>query len=153
MGEDYKDQIKNLINNFTTSRGHVPFFWELEQHPAFGPAFKALNHNERIAVNQIIKESIEDKITNLKTKWGQLFRRFFENNTAKFWEFRTMNEDASKTNTPAFQKLWKEIENEMFTLEWILTQAMMKREQGLEKTVDSFYTIVYCYFPLFGKIE
>ncbi len=153
MWEAYKEQVKNLIDNFASSREHVPFVWELEEHPAFWPIFKSLNDNEKIAINEIIKEYITESITKLKTKWWLLFKRFFDNNAELFWQFRSLNEDEQTSDTQEFQTLWKQIENEMFKLEGILTQAMLKREQWLEKTVDAFYSIVYRYFPLFSHIE
>jgi hypothetical protein len=41
----------------------------------------------------------------------------------------------------------------MFKYEWLLTEKMLKRAEGLDKTLDSFYTIVYMFFPLYGQIE
>jgi hypothetical protein len=153
MNVQEKEQIKNLINNFESSRAHVPYLVELEEHPSFWPIFQSFSDEEKDIVNQIIQEYIEDKIAWLKTKWGQLFRRFFDNDTEKFWEFRDLNEKESFTSSEEFQKLGKEIENEMFRLEWILTQAMMWREAWLAKTVESFYSIVYSFFPRFSSIE
>jgi hypothetical protein len=41
----------------------------------------------------------------------------------------------------------------MFKLEWILTEKMLKQEKGLDKVIDSFYTIVYLFFPRFSEVE
>jgi len=148
-----QEQIKNLIANFESSREHIPYLRELESHPAFGPVFQSFSDEEKDAANLVIKEYIEEKIKSLKTKWGQLFRRYFENNNEKFREFRDLNKKEERTQEEPFQTLWKEIENEMFRLEWILTQAMMWREAGLAKTVEAFYNIVYNFFPLFSSVE
>ena len=148
-----KEQIKSLIANFESSREHIPYLRELEEHPALGPVFRDLKDAEKDEVNHVIKEYIEEKIASLKTKGGQLFRRFFENDNKKFWEFRDLNEREEQTESEEFQELGKYVEDEMFKLEGILTQAMMGRESGLWKTVEAFYNIVYNFFPLFSSIE
>lgn len=40
----------------------------------------------------------------------------------------------------------------MFKLEGILTEKMLKQEKGLDKVVESFYNIVYLFFPRFSEI-
>lgn len=153
MSEADIEQIKSLIANFEASREHIPYFRELEQHPAFGPVFTSMSADQKNRVEELIQEYIEEKIASFKTKGGQLFRRFYENEAEKFWTFRKMNGDENLVESENFQSLGKEIEDEMFKLEGILTQAMMGRESGLGKTVEAFYTVVYTFFPLFGQIE
>jgi hypothetical protein len=41
----------------------------------------------------------------------------------------------------------------MFKLEGILTEKMLKQEKGLDKVIDSFYNIVYLFFPRFNEVE
>jgi hypothetical protein len=41
----------------------------------------------------------------------------------------------------------------MFKLEGILTEKMLKQEKWLDKVIDSFYNIVYLFFPRFNEIE
>jgi len=153
MNQTDMDQIRNVINNFAESKEYIPFFHDLLDHPVFGPVFKTLKSEEIDIVNEIINELIREKISKLKTKWGQLFRRFFDNNEDMFWDFRLMNEHHTMSNSREFQNLWKKVETEMFRLEWILTQWMMKKAQWLGKTVDAFYSIIYTFFPLYWEIE
>jgi hypothetical protein len=68
-----------------------------------------------------------------------------------FWKFRELNDPIK--NDKDFQKLWKQIETEMFKLEGILTEKMLKQEKGLDKVIDSFYNIVYLFFPRFNEVE
>ena len=59
-----------------------------------------------------------------------------------------------KDNTdPDFQSVGKQVEIEMFKLEGILTEKMLQQEKGLEKVVESFYNLVYLFFPRFNEIE
>jgi hypothetical protein len=86
-----------------------------------------------------------------KTKWWQLFNRFVESKPELFRKFRELN-DKNSTDKE-FQTIWKQVENEMFRLEWILTEKMLKQEKWLDKVIDSFYNIVYLFFPRFNEIE
>jgi len=147
------DQIKSLINNFNSTHQHIPYFSELEQHSIFGPVFKKLDDGEKNQVKIFIKTYIKWKIESLKTKWGQLFRRFYEMDEQRFWDFRDMNEFEQQSQTREFQIIWKEIEDEMFKLEGILTQAMLNKAEWLGKTIDAFYNIVYMFFPQYSQIE
>jgi hypothetical protein len=63
-----------------------------------------------------------------------------------------LNEDAEK-HLDEFQKVGKQVEQEMFKLEWILTEKMFNQEKGLDKVVGSFYNIVYTFFPKYSLIE
>jgi hypothetical protein len=70
-----------------------------------------------------------EKIENLtKTKGGQLFKRFFEAYTDMFRTFRNLNEDPSQ-DMKKFQETGKQVEHEMFKLEGILTDKMLKQEK------------------------
>jgi len=146
-------QINSLIINFSETHEYIPFFSELENHKTFWPIFKTLPDNEKAEVKELIKTIILEKIASLKTKWWQLFQRFIEMDTKRFRKFRELNENEETYNSAEFQTMGKEIENEMFKLEWILTQAMLNRADGLGKTVDAFYKIVYTFFPNFNQIQ
>lgn len=54
---------------------------------------------------------------------------------------------------PKFQDTGRQVEQEMFKLEGILTERMLKQEKGLDKVIDSFYKIVYTFFPKYNKID
>jgi hypothetical protein len=88
-----------------------------------------------------------------KTKGGQLFIRLFESQNELFWKFRALNESEETASTPAFQAVGKQIEHELFKLEGILTEKMLKQEKGLDQVVGSFYNIVYLFFPRYNAIE
>ena len=104
-------------------------------------------------VEAVINNYIIEKIEGMtKTKGGQLFKRFFEAFPDMFWEFRALNEDGKETSD-AFQKVGKQVEQEMFKLEGILTEKMFNQEKGLDKVIGSFYNIVYTFFPKYSLIE
>jgi len=153
MKENDIVQIKNIIQNFESTKEYIPFISGLLEHPTYGPIFQALSNEEQWEVDEIITQYIIEKVKSLRTKWWLLFKRFFENENKKFWKFRRMNENEEFSHSEEFQILWKEVEEEMFKLEWILTQAMMKKAQWLGKTVEAFYNVVYSFFPLYGNIE
>ena len=107
----------------------------------------------RKKASQEYHQVLAEKIQAIKrTKWGQLFARFTETYPELFWEFRELN-DRNNTDSTSFQTLGKQVEIEMFKLEWILTEKMLKQEKGLDKVIDSFYTIVYLFFPRFSEVE
>ena len=119
----------------------------------FWPIFKTLKNDEKKNVEKIIDEMIVEKINSYKTKWWELFRRFYEVNEDMFWKFRDMNINENYAQTKEFQELWIKIENEIFKYEWILTEKMLDQEKGLDKVVGSFYNIVYSYFPKLNLVE
>lgn len=145
------DQIKSMIINIEEKIGYIPYFSNLEEHEIFWPIFKSLWGNEKIEIQHIINEYIGEKIEGMnKTKWGQLFKRFYEAYNELFRKFRTMNETGTD---PHFQETGKQVEQEIFKLEGILTERMLKQEKGLDKVIDSFYKIVYTFFPKYNKID
>lgn len=140
-----------MIMNFEEKKWYIPYFSDLENHETFWPIFKSLTGEQKIEIQHIINEYIGEKIEGMnKTKWGQLFQRFYEAYNELFWKFRTMNETG---NDPKFQDTGRQVEHEMFKLEWILTERMLKQEKGLDKVIDSFYKIVYTFFPKYNKID
>jgi hypothetical protein len=52
---------------------------------------------------------------------------------------------------PRFQELSQFFQKELFALESVLTSKMLKRPEGLDKVIDSFYDIVDAVFPLHGS--
>lgn len=100
------------------------------------------------------KEQLIEQLTNPKTKGGEYFQRFYENQTDLFWKFWELNQDMdTDTSTGSeFQRLGKQVEMHMFNLENMLTSRQMGGK-STEKTVTSFYDMVEKYFPLYGKIE
>lgn len=146
------NQIKNMIINIEEKKWFIPYFSDLENNETFGPIFKSLTNEQKIEIQHIINDYIWEKIESIKkTKWGQLFQRFYDTYNELFRQFRTMNE---KDNTnKKFQEIGKKVEQEMFKLEWILTEKMLKQEKGLDKVIDSFYKIVYTFFPRYNEID
>jgi len=151
MNQNEIDQITNMIANIEEKKGYIPYFSDLENHEIFGPIFKSVSSDQKIEIQHIINNYIAEKIDSMtKTKWGQLFKRFFEAYNELFRKFRTLNEIG---NGKLFQETGKQVEQEMFKLEWILTERMLKQEKGLDKVIDSFYKIVYTFFPRYNKID
>lgn len=117
MQQQEIDQINNIIANFEEKKAFVPYFSDLTDHQVFGPIFKNLSVEQKKEVEAIIKNYIIEKIEGMtKTKGGQLFKRFFEAFPDLFWEFRTLNEE-HMVQVPEFQKVGKQVEQEMFKLE------------------------------------
>lgn len=153
MNEQEKEQIANIIANFLESKWYFPFMIDLETHPVFWPIFKNLEKIQKEEIQKIIDESIVEKINWYKTKWWELFRRYFEVNEDDFWKFRDMNCNENFAQTKEFQELGKKVESEIFKYEGILTEKMLDQEKGLDKVVWSFYNIVYSYFPKMNLVE
>ncbi len=145
------NQIRSIISNIEEKKRYIPYFSDLENHETFGPIFKSISSEEKIEIQHIINDYITEKIDGMtKTKWGQLFKRFYEAYNELFRKFRTMNETGT---SPNFQETGKQVEQEIFKLEGILTDKMLKQEKGLDKVIDSFYKIVYTFFPKYNKID
>ena len=146
------EQIKNILANIEASQKKIPYLSDLEQHPVFWPIFSQLTAGEKQEVEEVIRSYILGKVESIqKTKGGQLFARFVESQSELFWKFREANDPSYQGK--AFQSLGKEVEVEMFKLEGILTEKMLKQEKGLDKVVDSFYNIIYLFFPRYNEIE
>ena len=152
MNQQETDQIVSIIRNIEEKRWSIPYFSDLENHPTFGPIFKSVSSEDKIEIQHIINEHIGEKIEGMtKTKWGQLFKRFFEAYNELFRKFRTLNE--WENTSKEFQETGKKVEQEMFKLEWILTERMLKQEKWLDKVIDAFYKIVYTFFPKYNNID
>lgn len=153
MSEQDKKQILALIHTFIEQRTYVPFIEDFLKHPTYWPLFKSFKDTELTQVKAIIKDYIQENINWLRTKWGQYFQRFFESMNVEFRKFRELNSDEANLEKEEFHELWKKIEQEMFRLEWLLTESMLNRPESLDKVVWAFYNIVYMYFPLYGRIH
>ena len=130
------EQIKNILANIEASQKKIPYLSDLEQHPVFWPIFSQLTVGEKQEVEEVIRSYILGKV---------------ESQSDLFWKFREANDPSYQGK--AFQSLGKEVEMEMFKLEGILTEKMLKQEKGLDKVVDSFYNIIYLFFPRYNEIE
>lgn len=152
MNQEESNQIKTIIINIEEKKWSIPYLSDLESHEIFGPIFKSISAEEKIEIQHIINDRITDKIEDMtKTKWGQLFKRFFDAYNELFRKFRTLNE--GKNIHPNFQEIGKKVEQEIFKLEWILTEKMLKQEKWLDKVIDAFYKIVYSFFPRYNEID
>lgn len=152
MNEQESNQIRNIIMNIEKKKWSIPYVSDLENHETFGPIFKSVSPEDKIEIQLLINEYIAEKIEGMtKTKWGQLFKRFFEAYNELFWKFRTLNE--GENTGKLFQNTGKQVEQEIFKLEGILTERMFKQEKWLDKVIDSFYKIVYTFFPKYNKID
>ena len=146
-------QIVQIITNIDEKNKKVPFLTDLEQHPIFGQFFIDLDHDQKQEVDVIINGYIKSKIEWLSTKGWEFFRRFYTLNQDNFRLFRDLNKDKSHINTEDFQVLWRELQQELFKYENMLTQNMGKRWYGLDKVVSAFYDIVHSFFPRFSFVD
>ncbi len=105
MKDTDKNQIKSIIENYENSRETIPYLSNLEEHATFGPVFKSLAKEEKADVEELIESYIKKSAESLKTKGGQLFKRFYENQEEKFRQFRHLNESEESVKTEEFQKL------------------------------------------------
>jgi hypothetical protein len=129
MNNTERNQIVSIIKNLEEQKAYIPYFSDLANHPMYGNIFSHLNAAQQEEVRGIINEYIVEKIEGMtKTKGGQLFKRFFEAYTDLFRQFRNGNE-FPENNTGKFQELGKQVEHEMFKLEGILTDKMLKQEK------------------------
>jgi len=153
MTIEEKEQIKTIISTIEENRKIIPTFSDLCENNVFGNIFQKMNEKQQSEINEIINEYIKEKLKKItKTKGGQLFQRFFETNNELFWKFRELNENEKTSKSPEFQKIGKQVEQECFKMEWILTEKMINQIKGLEQVVSSFYNIVYLFFPRYNNI-
>ena len=146
-------QILQIITNIDEKNKKVPYLHELETHPIFGQFFVDLDADQKEEVQLIIQWYIKSKIEGLKTKWWEFFRRFYNLNKDDFRLFRDLNSTKDNIITKDFQDIGKDLEQELFKFENMLTQNMWKRGYGLDKVVSAFYDIVHSFFPRFSFVE
>jgi len=149
----FESDINIIINNYYNQFKKVPYLNDLLNHNIFWPLLKTLNKGDHDKIKELIKAFIINKIENdTKTKWWKLFKQFFESNTELFWEFRDCNENY-ENNIEKFNFVWKKIEEKMFHYDRVLTWQMWKHSYWLWKVTESFYDIIYSYFPHYNIIE
>lgn len=146
-------QIQQIITNLYTSSKKIPYVQTLLQHPVYGQVFSTFDDEQITEVETAINQRIIDFLGRFTTKWGQLFARLLEIDADKFRAFRSLNADEKYVSTPEFQVLGRWAEDQLFKLEWILTAQMLKKSQGLDKTVGAFYEIAYAVFPYLDRVE
>ena len=153
MNQQSKDQIFQLLSNIEESKKVIPTFSDMCKHPLLWSRFQSMKWKEKAEIQECINQYIKLKIESLwKTKWWQLFQRFYEWENELFWKFRVLNENVEIASTKEFQDIWKKVEQEMFRLEGILTDRMLKQEKWLDKVIESFYNIVYMFFPRYNFV-
>ena len=154
MNQQFKDQVFQLLSNIEENKKIIPTFSDMCKHPLLWERFLSMNNKEKAEVQKCINEYVKMRVESLwKTKWGQLFKRFYEWENELFWKFRELNENDELSMSDEFQEVWKKVEQEMFRLEWILTEKMLKQEKWLDKVIESFYNIVYSFFPRYNSVE
>ncbi len=147
-----KDQILLIIRNLDQQKKYVPYFSDLVEHPHYGVIFRWLDSEEIKQVQTCIDDYIKEELQGYKTKWGEMFRRFYALHQDTFREFRRLNGEPNAEDTESFQTLGKTVESELYKFENMLTQTMMKKPQGLDKTLAAFYDIAYRFFPKYNLI-
>lgn len=149
-----QQQLFTLLANREENKKVIPTFSDLLAHPVFGAVFSAMSTSEQQTIQEGIREYLSQRVLQFnKTKGGQLFLRFFESQPELFWTFRALNENDTTASSTEFQKIGKQVEQELFRLEGILTDKMINQEKGLDKVVDSFYSIVYLFFPRLNLVD
>ena len=105
MNPQIKEQVLQLLSNIEESKKIIPTFSDMCNHPILGSRFSLMKWKEKSEIQECINEYIETRIKWLwKTKWWQLFQRFFESENEIFWKFRELNENDETASTPEFQK-------------------------------------------------
>lgn len=147
------NSTSSILLGITKDLKHFPYRHELTAHGLFGSVFASMNDAEKQDIEATILTMIQDHISNPKTLGGEYLQRFYNNHTDLFRDFREANRDKSQTDSDDFQTLGKQIEDEIYKLEALLTQRQTgKNAKWLEKTIDAFYDLVTLYFPYYGKI-
>lgn len=146
-------QIIQIVTNLDTKHKKVPYFHDLANHTMYGQFFVDMTTEQQNEVNDIIHWYIKSKIQAGKTKGGEFFRRFYALNQDNFRLFRDLNEHQENIKTDDFQVIGKEIQQELFKFENMLTRNMTKRWYGLDKVVSAYYDIVHSFFPWYSFVE
>lgn len=129
-----------VITQYISTHGTIPYASDLS-------TLTELSNTEK---EQLIAQAIEECATSDKTKWTQLFTRFYENDRTLFDTFRTLNSSKKQSATKAFQDVGEQVVGKLRYLEQILTDKMLKRDT--DKTVVAFYDHVRLFFPYFDLV-
>ena len=122
------NSISSILTGITKDLKHFPYRHELTTHSMFGSVFASMNDTEKQEIENTILEMIQDHITTPKTLGGEYLQRFYENHTDLFRDFREANRDKEKTESDYFQSLGKQVEDEIFKLESLLTQRQTGKQ-------------------------
>ena len=147
------NQVTQIITNYDDKNKKVPYISDLEDHPTFGPFFVVLDPEDKKEVTELINAYIKSKITAGKTKGSEFFRRFYNLNQDNFRLFRDLNSDKNNIDTEDFQVIGKELQQELFKYENMLTRNMTKRWYALDKVVSAFYDTVHSFLPRFSFVK
>lgn len=153
MNQEEEKQIVFVIGQFDKQRSYIPFLHNLDKHPMYGSFFMELDGQGREKVQDIIDAYIVSEIQALSTKWWEMFRRFYGMNKELFWKFRQLNADEANIETDAFHEVGKQVEEQLYKFEQILTKNMMKKPMWLAKVTDAYYDIACRFFPHYFKIR
>jgi hypothetical protein len=116
------NSLSSILTGITKDLKHFPYRHELISHPLFGPAFSSMSEIEKHDIEKSIHSMMTERIMNPKTLGAEYFQRFYDNHTDLFRQFRGLNEYAKDADSEAFQHLGKQVENEIYKLEALLTQ-------------------------------
>ncbi|MBP7885487.1 hypothetical protein KAZ93_05070 [Patescibacteria group bacterium] len=122
------NSISSIITGITKDLKHFPYRHELTAHPLFGSVFTSMSEIEKQEIESTILEMIQDHITTPKTLGGEYLQRFYENHGDLFRDFRETNRDKEQSDTDHFQSLGKQVEDEIFKLESLLTQRQTGKQ-------------------------
>ena len=154
MTEEENKTIREMIQNIEKNKKSIPSLSDLLQDSQYWMEIQKMNDEQKEEIKNLIHTYIEEKIETLKKTNGEkLFKRFCENQPELFRKFRELNENDETVQTPEFQEIGHKVEIEMFKLEGILTERMIKQIKGLDQVVSSFYNIVYLFFPRYDAIQ
>lgn len=146
-------QVIQIITNLDDQNKKVPYYHDLENHMVFGKFFEDLDPEQKVEVSEIINGYIRTKIQEGKTKGAEFFRRCYNLNQDNFRLFRELNADKDNVEGEDFQIIGKELQQEFFKYENMLTRNMTKRWYGLDKVVSVYYDIVHSFFPWYSFIK
>ena len=108
MNEQAKEQVFQLLSNIEENKKVIPTFSDMCKHPLLWSRFQIMKWKEKAEVQECINNYIKMRIESLwKTKWWQLFQRFYEWENELFWEFRELNENDETASTKNFRKYEK----------------------------------------------
>lgn len=97
-----------------------------------------------------IRTYIDTIALSEKTKWTQLFQRFYQNDNDLFWQFRELNADKNNLKKPEFHLVGEKVLAKLWNLEHILTDKMIKRDT--DRTVTAFYDHARLFFPYLDSV-
>lgn len=129
-----------IITKYIATHKTLPYLHDLKWVTELNDKEKAL----------LIDQAVQELATSDKSKWTQLFVRFYENDAALFHDFRELNSAKKNATTKKFQEVGEQVVGKLRILEQILTDKMMKRDT--DRTVVAFYDHVRLFFPYFDLV-